>query len=220
MNELHDGKIDLLKFIESIHPAKEFSPIDLEPGGAYALPSGFTITSNPFSVSTQVDPNRLTLFGPLDTAVAVPTLDMFGGRIVIRGIALLQAIARLVEVGPPVWSRRPSELSDWWKAQIAGCESFAVPELAPKTRPEMERHIEGCATCGPVSQAMAASISAGSSAYQDEDVRSMIERAHNDQAAAIAHYEQKRASHAMVPTTTSTPSGKPRRKIAAEQVPA
>lgn len=213
-----DGKSQLLEYIERIHPSQEFSPIDLEPGGSYALPAGFAITSNPFAVSTQVDPNRLTLFGPLDTAVAVPTLDMFGGRVVIRGIALLQAIARLAEVGPPVWSRRPDELSEWWKKQIAGCEPFDAPEPPPKTRTEMEGHIEECATCGPVSVSMAASISAGSTAYRDEDVREMVERAHDDQQAAIEFYERRRAAHAMVPTAASTP--KPSRRKTAVEVPA
>mgnify|MGYP001560716599 FL=1 len=215
---MHDGKNDLLKFIEIIHPNQEFSPIDLEPGGAHALPAGFTITANPFGVSTQVDPNRLTLFGPLDTAVAIPTMDMFGGRVVIRGIALLQAIARLVEVGPPVWSRRPIELSEWWKTQIAGCEPFTAPELAPKTRKEMESHIDRCELCQPVSQAMADSISAGSTAYRDSDIADMIERSHADQSAAIAHYEQKRGAHCMVPTNAE-PSPAKRRRTAVE-VPA
>lgn len=79
----------------------------------------------------------------------------------------------------------------------------------------MELHIEACGVCQPVSLAMAAAISAGSSAYRDADVADMIERAHSDQAAAIAHYEQKRAAHA-----GSTPSGKPSRRKPVAEVPA
>ena len=195
---MSDGKSQLLAYVARIHPAQEFSPIDLEPGGAYALPGGLTLTSNPFGVSTEVDPDRLTLVGPFNTAVAVPTLDMFGGRVVIRGIDLLQAIARSVEVGPPVWSKRPDESGEWWKTQIAGCEPFAAPEPAPKTRPEMERHIEGCAACGPVSRAMALAIDAGSSAYRDADLAAMIEMAHGDQLAAIQFYERRQAGHSML----------------------
>ncbi len=211
-----NAKQQLLEYIARIHPAQEFSPLDLEPGGAHALPGGFAITSNPFAVSTQVDPNRLTLFGPLDTAVAVPTLEMFGGRVVIRGIALLQAIARLVETGPPTWSRRAADLSEWWKKEISGCAPFEVPDPAPKNRQEMESHIESCTLCQPVSMAMAASISAGSSAYRDSDIADMVDRAHSDQGSAIQFYEQKTASLSRV--LPSNPVKTRTRKVA--EVPA
>lgn len=112
-------------------------------------------------------------------------------------------------------------MGDYWKGLIAQCQPFAAPEPAPKTRAEMETHIDGCELCQPVSQAMALAIDAGSSAYKDEDVCEMIERAHHDQAAAIAHYLQKQAAHSMGPMTGSTPSGKPSRgKPAAEPVTA
>ena len=111
-------------------------------------------------------------------------------------------------------------MGDYWKGLIAQCQPFAAPEPAPKTRTEMEAHVDGCEVCQPVSQAMAASISAGSSAYQDSDVREMIERAHDNPASAIQFYEQRRASQSMVPLTGSTPAGKPSRRKTNEQVTA
>ena len=212
---MDNGKNQLLEYVARIHPAQEFSPIDLEPGGAHALPGGFAITANPFAVSTQVDPNRLTLFGPLNTAVAVPTLEMFGGRVVIRGIALLQAIARLVETGPPVWSSRIAEVGEWWKTQIAGCEPFMVPEPAPKTREEMERFIDIDPACQRVLPTFIESVNAGSGLVSDADLREFIERATAGPEAAIEFYTRRRDGRLGIAPPAPA---KARRKAAASEV--
>lgn len=191
---MSDGKSQLLEYVAPIHDDQEFLPIDLEPGGVYALPSGLTLTANPLGVSTEVDPNQLALVGPFSTVVAVPTYKS-GGRIVIRGIDLLKSIGRVLEVGASLGSNRPEESGEWWKVQIASCAPFEAPEPGPKTRTQMERHIEGCATCGPVGMAMARAIDAGSTAYRDTDLASMIEMAHGDQVAAIQFYERRRVGH-------------------------
>lgn len=216
---MHNGNIDLQKRLELIHPNQEFLLEDLAPGGRHALP-GFVITDNPQSLSIiSPDPNRTMMFGPVSEAgVALRVVERAGG-LYVRGIDLIVAIGRLLEVGPPVWQRSLFVLADWWKKEIAGCQPFLVPEAPPQGRAEMEAHVDTCGVCQPVSQAMVASINAGSSAYRDEDVREMIERAHADPAAAVEFYERRRAAQGMVPTTTSTPSGKPRRKEA-EQVTA
>lgn len=214
---MHDGKADLLEYLDVIHPNQEILIDDLAPGRANSLPNGFSITDNPQSLSIiSPDPNRTMLFGPVsDSGVTIRVSEKASGAFV-KGIDLIVAIARLVEVGPPTYQKSLELLAKWWRAQISECSPFLVAEAPPRTRTEMELHIEACGVCQPISQAMAASISAGSTAYRDEDVRSMIERAHNDPVAAIAHYEQKRAAHAMKSTNHSKPS---RRKTEVE-VPA
>ena len=218
MDTNHDGKPDLMKFLEPVHPNAEISLDDLEPGGLHALPSGFTLTNNPMNFSDVGghDPNRVTLFGPHSEGVAIHVSEKASGAFV-KGLDLIIAIARLVQVGPPNYQRSLSVLADWWKREIANCAEFLVPEAPPRTRPEMEAHIDGCEVCQPVGQAMARAINAGSSAYRDADMADLIQRAHDNSAAAISHYQQKAAAHSMTPTHQSKPS---KRKAAAEEVPA
>ena len=213
-----DGKQQLIEFVSRIHPNEEISIDDLAPGRNRALPSGLSLTDNPMSFSiVNPDPTRTTLFGPLSNIGVTVRVKERAGEVLVTGLDLLVAIARVVETGPPTHQKSAQVLANWWRAQIATCAPFDVPEPAPRDRAENEMHIEACTICQPVSMAMAASISAGSSAYKDTDVATMIEMAHADQAGAIRHYDAKRAALMATPTVSAKPS---RRKTAVEQVPA
>lgn len=191
---MHDGRPELITFIETLGWNAEPSLESLHP----RWPGGFAATFNPhdFSIVGGHDRSYITLFGPAGNGVTLRVIDR-GGEPHVKGIDVIIAIANLLRVGPPTFQRSPVVLADWWKNQIAGCEPFEVPEPAPRTRPEMDAHIDACAVCQPVSQAMASAINAGSSAYGDEDVADMIERSHLDQVEAISHYRQKAAAHGM-----------------------
>lgn len=147
---MHDGKPDLVTFIATVHANDEPSLDYLE----HALPGGFvgTYDQHDFSIVGGHDRSHIGLFGPHSgPGVTLRVIDR-GGEPHVKGIDLLIAIAQLLQVGPPTFQRSPVVLADWWKGQIAQCAPFQVPEPAPKTRAEMEDHIERCATCGPVSQ--------------------------------------------------------------------
>ncbi|MEO7860966.1 MAG: hypothetical protein ABIU05_11060 [Nitrospirales bacterium] len=215
---MHDGKDNLMQFISTLHPHAEIYLDDLEPERQHALPPGFSITDNPQALSIwNPDPWRTVLFGPLgDQGVPLPVRQGSRG-VYVSGLNLAASLMVLVRQGPPTWERNSSAMMNYIRTEIEKCELFQVAEPAPKTRPQMDDHIEKCATCGPVASSMAAAISAGSTAYRDADVADMIERSHTDSAGAIKHYDAKRAA-CSIGTAASTP--KPSRRRAVSEVSA
>ncbi|MEO7862301.1 MAG: hypothetical protein ABIU05_18090, partial [Nitrospirales bacterium] len=192
MNERHDGKSDLQEYVARLHPYAEILIDELGPGRTYSLPQGFEVNDNSqgFSMTVQ-DPTRLTLFGPMgDAGVTVRVHEGSNGTFA-RGIDLIVAIARLLEVGPPVYQRSLNIQAKWWREQIAQCSPFLVLEPAPKTRSEMESHIDSCQTCGPVASAYGRAIDAGASIYRDADLSNLIALAHENQAEAVGFYDRK-----------------------------
>jgi hypothetical protein len=204
-----DGKQQLITYLESLHPNGEYPLKDLP----RILPSGFTVTDNPqgFSILNP-DPTRSTLFGPFgDRGVTLPLHQGTHG-LYVKGLDLLVAIARVVEVGPPVWARSADVIGNWWKAQIATCAPFTAPATGPLSREDMEKFVDADPACKLVMPMFIESVNAGSGSVTDSMLREFIERAGADVAAAIQFYTAQRNGRLGI-----APAPKPRRAKAASQ---
>lgn len=190
-----DGKDETLAYVGGRHHGEVIYMDDLGVGGRLELPGGWSVTSNPAKLSIlNPDPWRTVLFGPLgDQGIPLPLREGPSGPYV-TGLDLAFCMMVLLRVGPPVWERNPRTMMQWIVGQISQCESFEVPPPAPRTREENEAHIAACSICRPVSEAMSRAIDAGANIGADKYIADMIDRAHQDQEAAIRHFEAKVAA--------------------------
>ena len=181
-NEMNSGNAALITYAQGLHPQMELAPCDLQPGGRYALPPGFEIHLDP------AHDESVIVFGPHDASARIKTLVQYGGRYLIRGLDLLRGLATALRVGEPVWEKSLEAQAEYFRALLATAPTFSIPEPAPLTRSEMERHINTCERCTPVAVAYGRAVDSGASITNDAHVTAMIERAHADSAGAVAYY--------------------------------
>jgi hypothetical protein len=215
-----DGKAQLLEYINQVHPNEEILIADLARGRRYALPNGFEVNSNPLSLSmTVLDPDRIMVFGPIDgSGVSIRVGEKAAGSFV-RGIDLIVSIAQLLKTGPPIHQRSLTVLGDWWKREIANCDPFTVPAPGPKTRAELEQHIDRDANCQRALPSFISAIDASGNPVSDAMLVEFIEKAGTDVEGAISYYTTRRNGLLGIP---ATPAPKPRKRAAAveAEVPA
>jgi hypothetical protein len=175
-----DGRPELFAWIDSINPREELSPADLQK----SLPAGFALTG---------DVDKPVLHGPLGTSTTVPTLERWGGGLKIKGLVLLEAVARLLERGPRVWERSLERQADYWRQEIKTADAIMVEPKDPLgTRDAMENHVADCNRCQPAFAVLQQAVDWGSSRTRDQDLKELIARSHENSAAAKTYYESVR----------------------------
>lgn len=208
-NMMNDGKAQLMDYVQGLHPQMEYTPCDLQPGGRYALPTGFELHLD------VAHDEWVRLFGPGDASTRVKTLVQYGGRYLIRSLDLLQALAVVLRVGPPVWERSLDVQADYWRNLLATVPTFSIPAPAPMSRIEMERHVDHDANCQRVLPAFTEAASVTGRLVSDADLREFIARATTDPENAIVYYRNLRDGRMGV---TSAPAKPARARRAAQPI--
>ena len=186
-NESTDPSIQtLLDFARGLHPQMEIAPCDLQPSGRYALPPGFEL-----HIDVSHD-EWVRLFGPNETSTRVKTLIQYGGRVLIRGIDVLRALAVLTRVGEPVWERSLDAQAEYWRALLAEAAPFVVPDKAPMTRADMEAFIDRDPSCQRVISAFIEAVNTTGRLVSNADMQDFILKASADPEAAVLYYQQLR----------------------------
>ena len=206
----NDGHAQLMAFAHTIHPQMEIAPCDLKPGGRYALPPGFELHLDP------AHDESVIVFGPHDASARIKTLVQYGGRYLIRGLDLLRGLATALRAGEPVWEKSLDTQANYWRALLATAAPFTIPAPQPRTRIQMEQHINSCDVCKPVSIAYGKAVDSGASITNDAHVTAMIDKAHADPAAATAHYLAIADGRNSTFTTAGPAADKARTKRAAQ----
>lgn len=178
-----DGKQALLEFAKAHHPRHEHTIVSLEKA---LRRIGFDVADT--------NEDRVIIAGPLQTTTACKTLVQFGGALRVRHFDLVKALERLLEVGLPVWKTEAQQF-EWHLARLAECESYQIPAVEPyETREELEAHVSTCVRCQPSYRTLLSALELGSNRHEDKHLRELIEKAHSDQDAALAFYQQIRDS--------------------------